>query len=79
MKAYFADHPGAKVVLDQLAYARGWFATYNVVGVSKALENGAQAVLSGNAMPEAAMVRVQAEAEALMKSHVEQAARKLPE
>ena len=35
MKTYIADHPDAKVALDQLAYARGWFATYNVVGVRK--------------------------------------------
>jgi sn-glycerol 3-phosphate transport system substrate-binding protein len=55
MKTFIADHPDAKVALDQLAYARGWFATYNVVGVRKALEDGVQAVLSGKATPEAAM------------------------
>ena len=43
------------MALDQLAYARGWFATYNTVGVRKALEDGVQAVLSGKATPEAAM------------------------
>lgn len=79
MKTYLADHPDAKVALDQLAYARGWFATYNVVGVRKALEDGVQAVLSGKATPEAAMARAQAEAEALMKPYVEQTALKLPE
>jgi sn-glycerol 3-phosphate transport system substrate-binding protein len=79
MKTYIADHPDAKVALDQLAYARGWFATYNVVGVRKALEDGAQAVLLGKAAPEAAMARAQAEAEALMKPYVEQTALKLLE
>ena len=79
MKTYLADHPDAKVALDQLAYARGWFATHNVVGVRKALEDGVQAVLSGKATPEAAMARAQAEAEALMKPYVEQTALKLPE
>jgi ABC-type glycerol-3-phosphate transport system substrate-binding protein len=79
MKTYIADHPDAKVALDQLAYARGWFATYNVVGVRKALEDGVQAVLSGKAAPEAAMARAQAEAEALMKPYVEQTALKLPQ
>ena len=43
------------MALDQLAYARGWFATHNVVGVRKELEDGVQAVLSGKATPEAAM------------------------
>ena len=54
-----AEHPDAKVALDQLAYARGWFATYNTVGVRKALEDGVQAVLSGKATPEAAMAAAQ--------------------
>jgi sn-glycerol 3-phosphate transport system substrate-binding protein len=78
MKTYIAEHPDAKVALDQLAYARGWFSTYNVVGVRKALEDGVQAVLSGKATPEAAMAKAQAEAEALMKPYVEQTALKLP-
>jgi sn-glycerol 3-phosphate transport system substrate-binding protein len=43
MKTYLADHSDAKVALDQLACARGWFATYNVVGVSKALEDSTRA------------------------------------
>ena len=47
-----AEHPDAKVALDQLAYARGWFATYNTVAVRKALEDGVQAVLSGKTTPE---------------------------
>jgi sn-glycerol 3-phosphate transport system substrate-binding protein len=79
MKAFIAAHPDAKVALDQLAYARGWFSTYNVVGVRKALEDGVQAVLSGKATPEAAMAKAQQEADALMRPYVEQTALKLPE
>ena len=49
MKSFMAEHPDARVALDQLVYARGWFATYNIVGGRKALEDGVQAVLSGKA------------------------------
>jgi sn-glycerol 3-phosphate transport system substrate-binding protein len=79
MKTYMAEHPDAKVALDQLAYARGWFATYNTVGVRKALEDGVQAVLSGKATPEAAMAEAQKQADTIMKPYVEQSALKLPE
>jgi sn-glycerol 3-phosphate transport system substrate-binding protein len=79
MKAYMAEHPDAKVALDQLAYARGWFSTYNTVAVRKALEDGVQAVLSGKTTPEAAMAEAQKQADALMKPYVEQTALKLPE
>ena len=79
MKSYMAVHPDAKVALDQLAYARGWFSTYNVVGVRKALEDGVQAVLSGKATPEQAMATAQQQADALMKPYVDQTALKLPE
>ncbi len=79
MKSFMTDHPDAKVALDQLAYARGWFSTYDVVGVRKALEDGVQAVLSGKATPEAAMAKAQADADALLKPYVEQTALKVPE
>jgi len=79
MKSYLAQYPDAKVALDQLAYARGWFATYNTVAVRKALEDGVQAVLSGKATPEAAMATAQKQADELMKPYVEQTALKLPE
>jgi sn-glycerol 3-phosphate transport system substrate-binding protein len=79
MQSFMAGHPDAKVALDQLAYARGWFATYNTVGVRKALEDGVQAVLSGKATPEAAMEAAQKQADALMKPYVEQTALKMVE
>jgi sn-glycerol 3-phosphate transport system substrate-binding protein len=79
MKTYLAAHPDAKVALDQLAYARGWFATYDTVGVRKAMEDAVQAVLSGKAKPEAALAEAQRQADALMRPYVEQTALKLPE
>lgn len=79
MKSYMATNPDAKVALDQLAYARGWFSTYNTVAVRKALEDGVQAVLSGKATPDQAMATAQQQADALMKPYVDQTALKLPE
>ena len=79
MKSFIADHPDAKVALDQLAYARSWFATYSTVGVRKALEDGVQAVLAGKATAEAAMAAAQKQADMLMQPYVEQTALKLPE
>jgi sn-glycerol 3-phosphate transport system substrate-binding protein len=79
MKAYIAAHPDAKVALDQLVYARGWFATYDTVGVRKAMEDAVQAVLSGKAKPEAAMDTAQRQADELMRPYVEQTALKLPQ
>jgi len=79
MKTYLAAHPDAKVALDQLAYARGWFATYDTVGVRKAMEDAVQSVLSGKAKPEAALAEAQRQADALMRPYVEQTALKLPE
>jgi sn-glycerol 3-phosphate transport system substrate-binding protein len=78
MKTYLAEHPDAKVALDQLAYARGWFSTYNTVGVRKALEDEVQAVLSGKTTPEAAMAEAQKQADALMEPYVAETALKLP-
>jgi sn-glycerol 3-phosphate transport system substrate-binding protein len=79
MKTFMAAHPDAKVALDQLKYARGWFSTYDTVGVRKALEDGVQAVLSGKLSPEQAMDAAQKQADALMKPYVEQTALKLPQ
>jgi sn-glycerol 3-phosphate transport system substrate-binding protein len=79
MKTYLAAHPDAKVALDQLKYARGWFATYDTVGVRKAMEDAVQSVLSGKAKPEAALAEAQKQADALMRPYVEQTALKLPQ
>jgi sn-glycerol 3-phosphate transport system substrate-binding protein len=79
MKSYMAEHPNAKVALEQLQFARGWFDTYDTVAVRKALEDGVQAVLSGKMTPEQAMATAQQQADALMKPYVDQTALKLPE
>jgi sn-glycerol 3-phosphate transport system substrate-binding protein len=79
MKDYMVKYPDAKVALDQLVYARGWFSTYNTVAVRKALEDGVQAVLSGKTTPEDAVAAAQKQADALMKPYVDQTALKLPE
>ncbi len=71
MKSFIADHPDAKVALDQLAYAGPWFATYNTVGVRKALEDQVQAILSGKTTPEQAVKDAQANADKLMKPYVD--------
>ena len=71
--------PGCQGGAGSVAYARGWFATYNTVAVRKALEDGVQAVLSGKTTPEAAMATAQKQADALMKPYVDQTALKLPE
>ena len=79
MKTYLADHPDAKVALEQLnQYGRSWFATFNTVGVRKALEDQVQATLSGNAKPAEAARTAQRNADALLRPYVEQTALKVP-
>jgi sn-glycerol 3-phosphate transport system substrate-binding protein len=79
MKDYLAKYPDAKVALDQLQYARGWFSTYDVVAVRKALEDGVQAVLAGKTTPAKAMAAAQQQADGLLQRYVAQTAMKLPE
>jgi sn-glycerol 3-phosphate transport system substrate-binding protein len=79
MKDYLAKHSDAKVALDQLQYAQPWFATFNTVGVRKALEDQVQAVLSAKTKAPEAMAAAQKEAEGLMKPYVDQTALKLPQ
>ena len=75
MQDFLRDHPNAKIALDQLnLYGRSWFATYNTVGVRKALEDQVQAVLSGRAKPADAARLAQQNADALLKPYVEQTA-----
>ena len=47
MKDFIAKNPDAKVALDQLPYAKPWFATYQTVAVRKALEDEIQAMMNG--------------------------------
>jgi len=62
-----------------LSYAQPWFATFNTVGVRKALEDQVQAVLSGKIKAPEAMARAQKAADALLQPYVEQTALKLPQ
>jgi len=78
MKDFLAQHADAKVALDQLAYAKPWFATYNTVAVRKALEDQVQAMLSGKVTPVEAAKVAQANADKLMKPYVEETALNLP-
>ena len=79
MKEYLAKNPDAKVAVDQLAYATPWFATFNTVGVRKAIEDQIQAVLSGKAKVPEAMEAAQKAANELLRPYVEQTALKLPQ
>jgi sn-glycerol 3-phosphate transport system substrate-binding protein len=74
MKAYLAEHPDAKVALDQLQYAQPWFATYNTVGVRKAMEDQVQAVLSGRIKPAEAIANAQRAANDLLRPYAEKTA-----
>ncbi|HUN40919.1 MAG TPA: ABC transporter substrate-binding protein [Acetobacteraceae bacterium] len=79
MKAYMAQHPNAKVALEQLNVAgRGWFDTYDTLAVREALENGVQAILAGKTTPEKAAATAQQQADALLKPYVDQTVLKLP-
>jgi sn-glycerol 3-phosphate transport system substrate-binding protein len=78
MKDFMAKNPDAKVALDQLPYAKPWFATYQTVAVRKALEDEMQAVLNGKKKALQAVKDAQRGADALMKPYVDQTALKLP-
>ncbi len=79
MKSYLAEHPNAKVALDQLnRYGRGWFATYRTVPVRKAMEDQVQALLAGRVEPAVAAAQAQKDAEMLLRPYVAQTAMKLP-
>ena len=76
MKQFLADHPDAKVALDQLSYAAPWFDTYQVVAVRKALEDQAQALFSGRIKPREAAQAAQKAADELLAPYVNQTALK---
>ena len=77
MKELIAKNPDAKVALEQLAFARAWFATYSTSAVRKALEDKVQAMLSGKKTPAEALKAALASANALLKRYVDQTALKL--
>ena len=74
MKQFIADHPDAKVALDQLAHAVPWFDTFQVVAVRKALEDQAQALFSGKVKPAEAAAAAQKAADELLRPYVAETA-----
>lgn len=77
MKDFLAKNPEAKIAIDQLKFAKPWFATYKTVAVRKAIEDELQSVLSGKESPKQALVTAQKNADALLRPYVEQTALKL--
>lgn len=78
MRDFIAKNPDAKVALEQLPFARPWFATYQTVAVRKALEDEIQAVMNGKKKADQAVKDAQRKADELMRPYVDQTALKLP-
>ena len=78
MKEFLAKNPDAKTAVEQLAFAKPWFATYKTVAVRKAIEDELQAVLSGKKQPKEAIAAAQKTADEILRPYVEQTALKLP-
>jgi sn-glycerol 3-phosphate transport system substrate-binding protein len=78
MVEFLSRNPDAKIAIDQLAYAKPWFATFKTVAVRKAIEDELQSVLAGKKQPKEAIVAAQREADAIMRPYVEETALKLP-
>jgi sn-glycerol 3-phosphate transport system substrate-binding protein len=69
MKKYLADFPPAAVARDQLKFAAAELSTHENQRVTKALNDGLQAALTGTKSPEQAMKDSQAEAERILKQY----------
>jgi sn-glycerol 3-phosphate transport system substrate-binding protein len=69
MKTYVAGFPAAAVARDQLQYAVAELSTHDNQRVTKALNDGLQAALTGSKTPEQAMKDSQAEAERVLKPY----------
>lgn len=78
MKEYLETYPDARVALDQLQYARPWFATYQTVPVRKALGDPVQAMLAGRMKPADVVVAAQKAADALLAPYAAETALKVP-
>jgi sn-glycerol 3-phosphate transport system substrate-binding protein len=66
------------VALDQLPYAKPWFATYQTVAVRKALEDEIQALMNGKKKATEAVKDAQKKADELMRPYAETTSLKLP-
>src|SRR5438552_4619381 len=69
MKKYVADFPAAAVARDQLQYAVAELPTHENQRVTKALNDGLQAALTGAKSPAQAMKDAQAEAERILRPY----------
>ena len=69
MKKYVADFPQAIVARDQLSSAVAELSTHENQRVTKALNDGLQAALTGTKAPQKAMEEAQAEAERILKPY----------
>ena len=69
MKAYVAGFPPALVAKDQLPYAKAELSTHDNQRVTKALNDGLQAALTGTKTPKDAMRDAQREAERLPQEY----------
>ncbi|MEK6244452.1 MAG: ABC transporter substrate-binding protein [Pseudomonadota bacterium] len=69
MKKYVEGFPAAAVARDQLQYAVAELSTHDNQRVTKVLNDGLQAALTGGKSPEAAMKDAQREAERLLRSY----------
>src|SRR5580765_4449891 len=69
MKQYMAGFPAAAVARDQLPYAKAELSTHDNQRVTKALNDGLQAALTGSKTPEQAMKDAQREAERILRAY----------
>jgi sn-glycerol 3-phosphate transport system substrate-binding protein len=69
MKQYVAGFPAAAVARDQLPYAKAELSTHDNQRVTKALNDGLQAALTGTKSPEQALKDAQREAERLLRPY----------
>ncbi|HUI18984.1 MAG TPA: ABC transporter substrate-binding protein [Alphaproteobacteria bacterium] len=69
MKAYVKDFPAAAVARDQLQYSVAELSTHDNQRVTKALNDGLQAALTGTKPPAEALKDAQAEAERILKAY----------
>jgi sn-glycerol 3-phosphate transport system substrate-binding protein len=69
MKQYVAGFPAAAVARDPLPFAKAELSTHDNQRVTKALNDGLQAALTGGKTPEQAMKDAQREADRLLRSY----------
>jgi sn-glycerol 3-phosphate transport system substrate-binding protein len=69
MEEYVKGFPVAAVARDQLQYSVAELSTHDNQRVTKALNDGIQAALTGTKTPEQAMKDAQAEASRILRSY----------